>query len=421
MSNKKTNEPNTIINNVNPKVDDGNWTLVSDNLYKYDTLLLQDIEVKVTEDMINNAKKNATLYKEGITHKNTIEDNKNVIYNFIKVYDVNNKIQPIIKYTRCNIEDTLKTDLMFSYIEDKKTILSDVLETIYDIRYRLIACYMSNTIVTSELNVIKKKLKEMENVTKNDDKTICKLYENIMNNKIKSIAKETFSKKKYYIYEITNTEQQYVFGSYDIINNKNINKICDKYNIFVDDKLKKNVNIINEMEIYFECEGMIKVDEYIYVKDLIKKGMNRHYNIINNKYNKDKHTKEELNELNNDIYVIIQKDIMKNMNIYDEDYNKTLGYIACIENSEGDKYIFSGYKQSMKNRLEMLYMKDVDILLNNDFMSLKIYILERYINKYDLDRKEMYYDKQIGSYEKKENVKKHVNKSYYNPYWMKKK
>jgi hypothetical protein len=201
----------------------------------------------------------------------------------------------------------------------------------------------------------------------------------------------------------------------------NYKKICDRYNIiFTNSELNVLFEEIQVEEIYFECEGQLKVDDILYSKNIIKKCLNDNYNIIRN-FSKDIKISTRNEKIKNDIYVSVQKDYMKSLKICDNyDYEKILGYIAYIKSDKNDIYVFSGYKTSILSTLENMYMENkYEILINNDISTLKFKIVEKYINICDLEMKELYYKNQleiIKNEEDKEIKSEKKIKPYFNKF-----
>lgn len=431
---KNMGEPKKeIINNV-LKIDDVNWKLISDKLYRYDESKLQNFEISVTNEMINTAKTKAKLYINGISDEKQKMEGEKIIYYFIKIYDVTNNVQPSFRCSRLGLDDALKTDLLFSYVEGKVTKLTPFLKNLENARYTVVDAYMSDQVVTSEMNNIRKQLEAIIISGKEEkkikiDKSICQIYSELLAEEINKLNVNMQNKKKYYIYTLTNGDQEYIFGSFDKIKKTDYKKICDKYNvIFTNVELKKSIEQIQEIDVYFECEGKMKIDEVIYLKNKEKQCYNKNYNIVRN-YPDNTYFSTEVEKIRNDIYLLVQMDYMKYLKICEDyDYDKILGYVAYIESEGGDIFVFSGYNVHVKKILEkMYYVKKCDILIRNDISKLKINILEKYIDKKDLEIKENYYKNQmeiikINSDDKslcekgKSTEKKQIIKPYWNGY-----
>lgn len=214
---KNMGEPKKeIINNV-LKIDDVNWKLISDKLYRYDESKLQNFEISVTNEMINTAKTKAKLYINGISDEKQKMEGEKIIYYFIKIYDVTNNVQPSFRCSRLGLDDALKTDLLFSYVEGKVTKLTPFLKNLENARYTVVDAYMSDQVVTSEMNNIRKQLEAIIISGKEEkkikiDKSICQIYSELLAEEINKLNVNMQNKKKYYIYTLTNGDQEYIFG-----------------------------------------------------------------------------------------------------------------------------------------------------------------------------------------------------------------
>jgi hypothetical protein len=143
--------------NYSFKSDDSNWILTKNNLYRYNQSKLPNIEMSISDEMIQTSKLSAKLYNEGVTdEKKDITVDKNIVYYFIKMYDITNTIQPSIRYSKLLLNEIVKSDLMFSHVDGKVTKLTPFLNNIKNVRYKIIDAYMSDICVQSEMNSIRK-------------------------------------------------------------------------------------------------------------------------------------------------------------------------------------------------------------------------------------------------------------------------
>ena len=410
--------------NYSFKSDDSNWVLTKNNLYRYNESKLPNIEIAITDEMIELSKVSAKLYNEGITdEKKDITVDKKTIYYFIKMYDITNTIQPSIRYSKLLLNEIVKSDLMFSHVDGKVTKLTPFLINTKNVRYKIIDAYMSDICVQSEMNNIRKNyetnIKNLE-IKEEVEIPINEIYREYLTLEIKKLNTEKLNKKKYFIYRLTNNDEEYIFGIFNKMKKTDYKKICDKYNIiFTNNELNVLFEEIQVEEIYFECEGQLKVDDILYSKNIIKKCLNDNYNIIRN-FSKDIKISTRNKKIKNDIYLLVKKDYMKSLKICDNyDYDKLLGYIAYIKSDKNDIHVFSGYKTSIMSTLENMYIENkCEILINNDISTLKFKIVEKYINIYDLEIKETYYKNQLEIIKNEEDKEKQSEKKI-KPYWNK--
>jgi len=306
-----------------------------------------------------------------------------------------------IFYSRPSIEITILNDLINHNKGHKKLIDFKIL---LDIKYKLLAIYKvkKNTNTKKEFDEIKQKLRdenEIIDITKikkqnkdTDNKTekvkspndILDKYKNFIN----KFINKTQIKQKYYIYKLVdqkNESQIYIHGSYNKLKKREIDELIDKYCLdFESGKIK--AEIIKEIEIYSELEGKIAVDEEIknnYSTNSF--GMNKYYNIVN------------FNEFNqNELFMLIQQDKIKYIT------HKLINsyYIASI-NIKDKKYIFSDNNNTVYDKLNYFYCmirhnkteydKLIELLKITPLEEIKIELLEKNIDKIEIDHKLLYY------------------------------
>lgn len=367
-------------------------------LYHYNKAIPK-LELCVTKEKIEIAKKmnEPPKYKE-------LLDDEFEIYKVYKIYDIDETINPICSYTRNTLENALLSDLMYLYKNDKKNgKLTPFINNIENMRYKLLDCYKAQGSIIKDMISIKQNFDDtFENIevkTKsivNETGSIFDIYKKTINSLLSDYEKSKLKKKKYYIYTIfdkNDDEKKFIIGVDYILKKDNIlNDVCKKYDFTIAEK-KININMLEEFDCYLKCECDLKVDEYIKQHDTINNGLNKFYTLIKDKY--ITYTKYDIVNIKNDIFINVQKNIMINMIETKYKKNEDNGFIACIENSN-EKYIVSGYNVSLMNRLYYLYTIDnIDILKKNKFIDLKIYYLEKHIEKDIIDIQYEYYKKQF--------------------------
>jgi hypothetical protein len=323
----------------------------------------------------------------------------------MKIYDLTDKIPPSVKYSTYLPNEMVETDLLFTYNDKKITQLTPYLDNLKNARYTIIDAYMSDQYVRSEMLGIRKKWiakinnidEKKEEIKEDIPKQINEIYKTFLTLEMKKINIEILNKKKYFIYKLTNNEEEFIFGSFIKMKKTDYKKIHDKYDIiFTNIGSKVSLEEIQEIEIYLDCEGHMKVDEIIFSQNIKKKCLNINYNIIRN-YSEDIIISTKIEKIKNDVYLLVQKDYMKTLKICENyDYDKISGYVAYIQNEKNEIYVFSGYKTSVMTVLENMYMENkCDILINNDISKLKFKILEKYIDQCDLKMREQFYKNQL--------------------------
>ena len=309
-------------------------------------------------------------------------------------------------------------------------------------------CYKVNKDVSlvKELNDIKKKLKEENNIldltTNKVDKIkrVAKDKKDMIDNKdsietiiekskifLAKIVNKTVEPKLYYIYILKdqkNIQQQYILGTFDKLKKRDIDIFVDNNCIqFESGKIKSE--ILKEVKVYSEVEGKILVDEEINKNNSIKDGLNNYYNIVNN------------NGFNHDeLFMMVQHEKLANT-IQDTIIKE--GFIASI-NIDDKLYIFSGYNTYtytklnefyyMKRHYEYRYKKIIDLLKVTKIEDIKVNLLEKNISSAQLDLRLLYhlnqYDRDLllnyndEFFAKPEDVKK-VNSLLYSMKFSKRK
>ena len=396
-----------IIKDFKPNKDDKYWVKINDknNIFKYNKPIAETI-YQITQQLINK-----TEIIDGYIQEDSVLDYN--IYKFYKIYD-NDHAE--ISYSKSSIETTISNYI----INHKKGQKSSEFKNLTDIKYKLLECYKvnKNTIIKKEFDLIKNRLREENNIKiieKEARQSISQVNIPIIDQYKNYISKNidtTQEKQKYYIYKLTdqkNSKQIYIQGSYDKLKKKDIDELISNYCIpFESGKIKSE--IIKELEIYTELEGLISVDEEIKNNDSIKNGLNKFYNIMNDK---------EFNQ--SEVFMMIQQDKIKHI----EQIIINNGYISSI-NIKDKKYIYCGYNNDCYDKLTYLYNmtkhneskydKIINLLKTTNLEDIKIEILEQNINLDILDNKFIkylnYYDKDIllnyndEYYAKPEDIKK---------------
>lgn len=343
-----------------------------------------NFELEITNSIIEDAKK----------YIKPVNDNEEKYTIVIKIFNDNmvnitNTTNDFYNGIVCGLYYKL-----FDTVKTKNISAWDVFENYIGVKCKILDIY-KGTITGMAISKIKNELlKKEELYDKNNQKK-----ENIKKNYNEKV--NIFDKyininlplKIYYIYKIYDLQQQYICGSFKKYNNETIIHFVDALCIDIN---KIMYDILEEIQIRTETEGLYCVDKYISKYDSINNGLNLFFNIQESEY-----------------FRSIQRDIM---NIkYNDLYDYYKGLIASIE-YDNKYYIFmcNGDK-TIKNHLNYLYSlspntcptsyKSIVELLNKiNYTNLKIKILEKYIDDCDLYYKFEYYKNKLNSYENGYNV-----------------
>ena len=340
----------------------------------------------------------------------------------LKFYDGNNSVltitqgSPIDVFKRnilYRISDPEKSNLLSSFInldEIKLDVLGYHIGNY--INYKIEDKKETNRIRDSYLNEeeLKKKLdknqtKKVDNTTINSINYDVQFYKTRLNKIIAELDQEklkSFKKSCYYIYKIQSkiskndkinkineTKNLYIFGSTKKFLSKDITNIINKFYLDFDEKSCSIIEL-EKLNIYFEVEGQLKVDEYIEKDNVINCGSNLFFNVVlsNDKINNINDINEEkiitrLTLLLNDEIAL---ELTKNIKILNEDY-----YIACIKAPNDFNYIFYEKNYTIQNVIHRLYnslnedTKLMKVLSTTPFFDLKIIIIQDGISDDDID------------------------------------
>jgi len=435
----------TLTNEWEPESKNTNWTKEKTNknfeYFKYNSDI-PDIVYGITTELIDKAKK---IQDITIQEKEKDKDKEYYFYKFYKLYDFVDTTNCDIIYSRLPIEKIILNDIVnHNKPESRLSRFIDLTKVVY----KVLSCYKVNKDVSlvKELNDIKKKLKEENNIldlttikldkikkvdkdikdtkdTKESIETIIEKSKLFLN----KLLNKSVEPKLYYIYKLkdqTNIQQQYILGSFEKLKKRDIDIFVDNNCIqFESEKIKSE--IIKEVKVYSEVEGKLLVDEEINKNNSIKAGLNRYYNIINyNGFNQD------------ELFMLVQHE--KLSSTFQDKIIKD-GFIASI-NIDDKSYIFSGYNSyvhyklnefyHMKRHSEYKYRKIVDLLKVTKIEDIKLNVLEKNIEPNLLELRLLYhlnkYDKELllnyndEFFAKPEDIKK-VNSLFYSMKFSKKK
>jgi len=292
------------------------------------------------------------------------------IYKFIKYY--NDDIQ-LMTYTTNSMRYAYFIQLYYLSTESNRA-----LKDLREVDKKTLKCRL--------MGVFKGELNKLNTEMIKDEYEKEVIYDNakgIMN----KLISDKFEKTPYYIYRLYDNMTQYIYGSFKKIMKKDkkvIEQIIDNFNLQLNNY--KN-DLLEEIVVSLECQGLLKVDDYIKRYDSISNGLNISYNIDSE-----------------DIFKITQKNIMNKS--YNDTYEYTNGLICCIQYDE-KQYIFKCNKNNtIKDTINRLYVMDkeigekkiIEILEKVPFEQLTIKIIEKNIKENELDEKFYYYTKILQTY-----------------------
>lgn len=360
-----------------------------------------DIHIKSNKKLIEQLTKLCEL-KRAITNFDRHEDKG--YYKVMRYYDNENSC---ISTTQASPQNAFRRNLLHRLLEPEKQNLLSLFNDLENIKCDVVAYYIGNFInykiedrkeltrirdlylddktkllkkTTNKSNIIEDKSKNYETTIDIEvyKKKLIEIINNIDKEKIKQIKK-----KVYYIYKISSKIKKpnnfYIFGTFKKHTVRDIDiLIKSKYLKFKDDKFE--FIELENIEIYFECEGQLKVDEYLIKENALIDGCNIFYNVV---LQHDFFTLENITErvfllVNNEIML----DTMKQFKSNNDEY-----FIACIETSDKYKYIFYEKNITPELHLHTIY-NDLDgnnkiskILSKISFLDLQLHIIETDIKK----------------------------------------
>jgi hypothetical protein len=359
-----------------PSLTDKNWVTVTlerhgkekNKIIKFECKKYENIpKIQISIDQIMIDKIDDMIKNNLQIEENVDYSSDNMIYYIIKlqkddksyIFDAKTPLQTVIKKKIKN-RTTSKTNELNNF------------DNLCGIKCILMGCYMGK-LVQADLNNLKKQYE--------DKKTIFSIYKSnildVINNEIieceKEKRKEILEIQQYNIYKIyqeDHIEQQYICGSYDVINSKNIPKLlknideCIKF-----EKNKLSIELLAKIDCKLECYGKVFVDEYIDKCDSIKNGLNRYYNVVDPDLKSDK-IKEKS-------FLLVQQNIMNKYWINDL-FKTKKGYIACIQFPENKNYLFS--EKNMDVLSKMNYFYSLRIVSPDDERMMELLKITRYFN-----------------------------------------
>jgi hypothetical protein len=413
--------------NTEPVLEYDNWrktTHGKEVYYKYENL--PDISVAISEKLRKDSEKYTKLRNKILEYEKVSgsKTTKKLISNNEKMYRVikySNGIKTLTSYTGQTLIEFIFCGLM-SIINKKECVFS-VFDDLDTVTFTIIGYYKGD-ISKTEMTRIKNSFvdgkssgKDTNRVSKNDkiiklgttnnNQIICGYYSDIFQKYITEDIRSVIGEKKYYIYRIykkTDDKRQYIIGSFDVLTEKNIDGIVDKYNIWFGEGILK-IEELSCFDCTLECEGLLKVDECILKFDSINQGLNEYFNVLSLCA-----INEGVSEVQRDAFVCVQKHIMNCTMEDTTDYSKIKGYIACIEDKNNKKFIFYGdNKTPLKTKLNYFYSlcfiqstkyeKLINLLKGTQFSDMSVEIIETFSDEVNLKEQQYCYIKRFNAIE----------------------
>lgn len=348
--------------------------------------------------------------KKAITTFDRHEDKG--FHKVLKFYDGNNSVLTI---TQGSPIDVFKRNILYRISDPEKSNLLSSFNNLDEIKLDVLGYHIGNYINfkiedKKETNRIrdsyldteelKKKLeknqtnqtKKVENSTTNNIIYDVEFYKTRLNKIISELDQEklkSFKKSYYYIYKIQSKNKDdkiknlYIFGSTKKFLSKDITSVISKFYLGFDEKSCTIIEL-EKLNVYFEVEGQLKVDEYIEKENAINCGSNLFFNVVlsNDDINEEKITARLTLLLNDEIAF----ELTKNIKILNNDY-----YIAYIKAPNDFNYIFYEKNYTIQNVIHRLYnsinedTKLMKVLSTTSFFDLKIIIIQDGISDDDID------------------------------------
>jgi len=368
-----------------------------------------DVYIRSNKKLIEQLTKLCEL-KRAITKFDRHEDNG--YYKVIRYYDDNNSC---ISITQAPAINAFRRNLLHRLLEPEKSNLLMDFNDLENLKCDVLGYYIGNFInykiedrkeiarikdLYSDKDRIKSSNKTDKNNTKTDKKDNIKTdntnfnigyYKDKLDKIISDLDKDKikmFNKRLFYIYKIeSKTKKQnnfYIFGSTKKYLTKDINKLInDNYLSILNDKC--SLIELEKIEITFEIEGQLKVDEYIEKENSLQLGLNIFFNVVlSNDIVTTENVYSRLNLLLNDEIMLELTSTIKVAN--PEHY-----YIACLQTPNNYRYVFYEKNISIQQHLHRLYnslnedTKLMKMLSTTSFFDLKIFIIQDGILDEDIE------------------------------------
>lgn len=284
--------------------------------------------------------------------KKSSESESYKVYKFYKLSD-DMGTQPIITSTLNNVYYCFCADLLYNLKGESDNSKFDTFKKagatkIYVTILKIIRTKMSKGI-KAELDLIRTNLEKQSGVvtpaiTDKIEKQN-KIVEMLLKKIIVMIGQFNIPKQKFYIQKIYSKIEPtklYIFGSVNKLKHSELKDFVENECIgvvAVDTNLK--VEIIKDIDIQLEIEGLLHVDEQIRDLNTIDNGLNKYYNMLHNE------------NLDKSIFMIVQYELLhykySSLNV-----GKT-GYIAKMR-IENMNYVYTGMGTNIVDNLKYFYL-----------------------------------------------------------------
>lgn len=380
----------TLLPSTEPKVDMLNkyWKKINDNIEEYinydQKTFLVDVNIfNMTKEQLEKFKtKNEESYK---------------IYKFYKLHD-NVGTQCIITSTLNTIYGCFCADVSCNMFQDttnksKFHIFKNAGATeIYVTPLKFIRTKMTKG-VNAELEKIRTLLESQHSVnfvkevnTVEVCNSRCKIVEQLLKKIKNMVCSFNLPKKKYYIQKIYLSSEQnkcYVMGSYEKLKQLELVNFVFNNCVDIDNPTKHNlkVEVVKEVEIQVNVEGLLYLDCVIEELDTIKNGLNKFYNIFQNSFLEKSvimHVKYEL---------LFNKYCLLNVGTGEYIVNAKIKDMNYVYRGVGNNAVEGLEKfYLMTNHNELKDDKIIKMLFQTDLHDISIMCVKRNIDKKNIDK-----------------------------------
>jgi hypothetical protein len=195
----------------------------------------------------------------------------------------------------------------------------------------------------------------------------------------------------FYIYLFNDNKNKYLFCSNEVLNDFNINNYLMKASIEYDSK-KHEYRLVEIFSCQYEIEVLIHMDKYLHKYKMVPNSYNESYYFVNIPFDMT-----NLSQLQNKIFINVQKNKFKKLFNDKTKYNNILAYIYDIS-IEGKKYLgWSPGVRTLSHNIEYIYAlfnfdaieyrKLLQILKNTKYENIKVTILYAQLKKSKIEKK----------------------------------
>lgn len=381
----KNNKEKMLSNEMIPCLSDDMWTKKSKNIDIYNGNLDDEYFIDKTIFLLDD---------EDLEN---FEQSKNGEYDIYKIYKIFDDDKCIYEYTKNTIYNKLCRNEILEKQKNDKQCKFDLFKNTENVKIKILSILRTKNgekvkkeVDGEKENCIKKDSFGLNNmtITKNIVKKHTHLQFEEYEKYISSLLiNEILVEQMYYVVKVffDNTSKCYIYGSY-IKPIKKQDVIDQLYNNCINEKYIKH-EIIKEINIQIETQGLLYLDEEIIINDSIKNGLNTYFNIFDmcGKYTNEK------------IFIHVQNIllILKYANV---DIG-SCGYVVTM--NIGDyKYIYGDIDKNIVAHISKCYSKIdpeiecknknkdkfTELLMTTDVKNIEIKLEKRNVNVGQLEK-----------------------------------